>query len=214
MNRREADTLMSPIGNHGLFFCGFHIAKNTPEFQVTTMHYCGMRAEGELEMHQCLLYDSVDQGAKLLGVEYIVSDGTFRSLPDDEQKYWHPHTYEVLGGGLVAPVMSDEAEMDFMTDLLTTWGKSWHTWPDPTNPLPLGEPLLMWSLTGDGQADMEMIGERDKRFGVSTARAQTERCEAMGYEVPQVLPPESVATIGRQWTSTGEDRPTPRNRSV
>ena len=48
MSRREADTFMGPIGNHGLFFCGFHVAKNNPEFQVTTMHYCGMRAEGEL----------------------------------------------------------------------------------------------------------------------------------------------------------------------
>jgi hypothetical protein len=213
MNRREADTFMGPIGNHGLFFCGFHIAKRNPEFQVTTMHYCGMRGEGEHEMHQCLLYDSVGPGAKLLGVEYIVSDGTFRSLPGDEKKYWHPHTYEVLGGGLVAPAMSDEAELDFMTYLLTTWGKSWHTWPDPTTALPLGEPLLMWSLTGDGQADMEMIGERDKRFGVSTAKAQAERVEAMGYEVPQVPAPESVSAIGRQWAATGEDTPTPRKNS-
>ncbi len=109
--------------------------------------------------------------------------------------------------------MSDEAEMDFMTNLLTTRGKSWHIWPDPTTPLPLGEPLLMWSLTGHGQADMEMIGERDKQFGVSTTRAQAERCEAMGYEMPQVPPPQSVATIGRQWTASGEDRPTRRKSS-
>jgi hypothetical protein len=149
----------------------------------------------------------------LLGIEYIVSDKLFRSLPDEEKKYWHPHTYEVLGGALVAPVMSDQAEMDFMTYLLTTWGKTWHTWPDPTTPVPLGEPLLMWSLTGDGQADLELVAERDKQFGVSMAKVQAERVEAIGYEVPQVPPPKSVATIGRQWTATGEDRPTPRKKS-
>jgi hypothetical protein len=106
--------------------------------------------------------------------------------------------------------MSNEEEMEFMAYLLTTWGKSWQTWPDPTAPVPLGEPLLMWSLTGDGQADEEMVGERDERFGVSTARAQAERVGAFGYETPQIPPPKSVATIGRQWTATGEDRPTPR----
>jgi hypothetical protein len=209
VNRGELDKVMSPIGNHGLFFCGFHIAKENPEFQVTTMHYCGMRGEGEHEMHQCLLYDSVGPDAKLLGVEYIVTDKLFRSLADEEKKYWHPHTYEVLGGGLVAPVMSDQAELDFMTYLLTTWGKSWHTWPDPTTTVPLGEPMLMWSLTGDGQADANLIAERDKRFGVSTAKVQEKRVEALGYAVPQVPQPRSVATIGRQWTAEGEDMPTP-----
>jgi len=210
MNRLEVDQVMGPVRNHALFFCGFHVAKNNPEFQVTTMHYCAMRGEGDYEMHQCLLYDSIGAGAKLLGVEYIVPDKAFRSLPDEEKKYWHPHSYEVLGGGLVAPVMSDQAEIDFMTYLLTTWGKSWHTWPDPTTEVPLGEPRLMWSLTGDGQADSELIDERDRLFGVSTAETQAERVKAIGYEVPQVPQPRSVATIGRQWTASGEDRPTPR----
>ena len=212
MARRVADEFMGPIGNHDLFFCGFHVAKKNPEFQVTTMHYCGMRGEGDYAMHQCLLYDSVSPEAKLLGVEYIVSDKVFRSLGDEEKKYWHPHTYEVLGGGLVAPVMSNQAELDFMTYLLTTWGKSWHTWPDPTTQLPLGEPLLMWSLTGDGQADMKQIAERDKQFGVSTTKVQAERVEAIGYEVPQVPRPDSVATIGRQWTASGEDKPALRKK--
>jgi hypothetical protein len=32
-------------------------------------------------MHQCLLYDSVGPGAKLLGVEYIVSDKVLGVAP-------------------------------------------------------------------------------------------------------------------------------------
>jgi hypothetical protein len=171
-----------------------------------------MRGEGDHEMMQCLLYDSITPGAKLLGVEYMVPDKLFRSLPDEEKKYWHPHTYEVLGGQLVAPGMGDEAELELMKNLLTTWGKSWHTWPDPTTPVPLGEPRLMWAVTGDGQADKEMVAERDNRLGVSTAKIPAQRAEAIGYEVPQVPPPESVATVGRQWTATGEDKPTPRKR--
>ena len=126
---------------------------------------------------------------------------------------WHPHTYEVLGGGLVAPAMDGEAEMEFMNFLLTTWGKTWHTWPDPTTRVPLGEPLLMWSLTGDGQADKELVAERDKAFGVSTAEVRAKRVQAIEYEVPQVPPPTSIATIGRQWTAAGDDKPTPPMKS-
>jgi hypothetical protein len=213
MNRRDVDEFTAPVSNHSLFFCGFHCAKKNPKFQVTTMHYCGMRGDGDYEMHQCLLYDSVSPEAKLIGVEYIVSDKVFRSLPSEERKYWHPHTYEVLGGGLVAPSMSDHAEMDFMTYLLTTWGKTWQTWPDPATPVPMGEPLLMWSLTGDGQVNKKLVAERDKQFAVSTAEVQAQRVKALGYEVPQVPPPTSVAAIGRQWTASGEDGPTPRKKS-
>jgi hypothetical protein len=195
--------MWAPVSNHHLFFCGFHIAKKNPKFQVTTMHYCGIRGEGDSGMHQCLLYSSAGRDAKLLGVEYIIMDRLFQGLPDEEKKYWHPHTYEVLGGGLVAP-MGEEEEL---RDLLTTWGKTWHTWPDPTTAVPIGEPLLMWALTGDGQADKTMVAERDKEFAVSTAKIREKRVDAIGLEVPQVPPPESVEEIGRQWTATGKDEP-------
>lgn len=210
--KEGAEKFMVPIGNHHLFFCGFHVAKKNPKFQVTAMHYCGMRGEEGFEMHQCLLYDSVDKGAKLLGVEYIVSDKLFQTLPAEEKKYWHPHTYEVLGGGLIAPAMGEDAEANFMKALLTTWGKSWHTWPDPTTPVPMGEPILMWALTGDGQEDKKMVADRDKKFKVSTAKVRERRIEAIGLEVPQVPRPNSVETVGRQWTTSGEDKPTPRKK--
>jgi hypothetical protein len=205
---RSDNKMMAPVGNHSLFFCGFHIAKKNPRFQVTTMHYCGMRGEGDSAIHQCLLYSSAGSDAKLLGVEYIVVDKFFQGLPDEEKKYWHPHTYEVLGGGLVAPIMGEEEEQEFMENLLTTWGKSWHTWPDPTTSAPIGEPLLMWAFTGDGQADTTMVAERDKELAVSTANVREKRAEAFGLEVPQLPPPESVEEIGRQWTATGNDEPT------
>ena len=88
-------------------FCGIHIAKINPKFQLIVQHYCMSLSE---EMHQCLLYDSCEKNAKLLGVEYIVSDKIYRQLPDTEKKYWHPHTYEVLAGGLIAPSMKPDDE--------------------------------------------------------------------------------------------------------
>ena len=154
----------------------------------------------------------MEKGAKLLGVEYIVSGKLFQTLPAEEKKYWHPHTYEVLSGGLIAPAMGAEEEAKFMKGLLTTWGKSWHTWPDPTTPVPVGEPLLMWALTGDGQEDKKMIVERDKQFGVSTAEIRKKRVEAVGYDVPAVPQPKDLDAIGRQWTAAGEDKPMPHKK--
>lgn len=141
---------MPPIENVHLHFCGIHVAKSNPKFQLITQHYCSPVNE---EMHQCLLYDSAEKNARLLGIEYIISDNAFRKLPDTEKRFWHLHTYEVLGGGLIGPGMGADDEMKFMKFVLTTWGKTWHTWPDPRTPVPMGELLLMWSLMADDQVD-------------------------------------------------------------
>src|SRR5262249_29484943 len=132
---------LAPVANLHAHFCGIHLAKNDPTFQIATQHYCAQVSD---EVHQCVLFDSCEQGAKLLGVEYIISDRLYRELPDGEKKYWHAHTYEVLSGGLIAPGLAPEDEMKFMRALLTTWGKTWHTWPDPKTKVPVGEPLLIW----------------------------------------------------------------------
>jgi hypothetical protein len=119
----------------------------------------------------------------------------------------------VLAGGLIAPEMSRAEETDFMRQILTTWGKTWHTWPDPTTPIPLGEPLLMWALSADGQADAEVVRERDRQFNVSVAEIRKRRVEEIGYEVPRVPFPKSVDQVGRQWTARGPDVPTPSGRT-
>jgi hypothetical protein len=105
--------------------------------------------------------------------------------------------------------MSAEDELKFMRQVLTTWGKTWHTWPDPTTSVPLGEPILMWALSGDGQANEEVVRERDRRFNVSIAEIRRRRVREIGYDVPRVPFPRSPDEVGRQWTSTGPDAPTP-----
>lgn len=199
--------LMAPVQSLHAHFCGIHIAKSNPKFQLVAQHYCMSRSE---EMHQCLLYDSCEKNAKLLGVEYIISDRLYRELPDAEKKFWHPHTYEVLAGGLIAPSMKPEDELTFMKALLTTWGKTWHTWPDPRTAIPVGEPLLMWAVTGDGQLDETVVHARDKQFDVKSADIREQRCKSIGWEVPNVSLPRSLDQVGRQWTDAGEDKPTPR----
>lgn len=201
----------TPMTGPFAHFCGIHMAKKDPKFQLVVQHYCVAHSsghEGGDAMFQCVLFDSVEKNAKLLGVEYLISDKAYRALPQDEKKYWHAHTYEVLGGGLIAPAMSAEEELKFMKVVITTWGKAWHTWPDPKTAVPLGEPLLIWSLMADGQADEKVVAARDKEFGCTTAKIREKRCKELGLEVPKVSLPKSVDQVGRQWTDAGEDKAT------
>jgi hypothetical protein len=187
-------------------FCGIHAAKKDPKFQLITQHYCLL---GE-KVHQCLLFEKCDAGAKLLGVEYIISDEAYRKLDDAEKAYWHPHAYEVMGGGLTAPGMTPEKELEFMGVIMTTWGKTWHTWPDPSTEYPVGEPLLMWSLGADGQAAPGIVEARDKLFNVKADAIREARAKKFGFEVPNVPFPKDLKEVGRQWTASGEDKPTKR----
>jgi hypothetical protein len=211
-DRGDGAPVASPLGGPHAHFCGIHVAKSDPSFQLVVQHYCTAHAgEGHgHQLYQCLLFDSSERDAKLLGVEYIITDECYRTLPSAEQKYWHPHTYEVLSGGLIAPAMNSVAEMAFMKHVLTTWGKTWHTWPDPRTDVPLGEPMLVWSLGGDGQVDERLLAERDRRFGVSAAEIRARRVAAIGLEVPCISPPRSLDQVGRQWTDEGADLPTRR----
>lgn len=200
---KSGDKLMAAASGFHHHFCGIHAAKNNGKFQVVTQHYCLL---GE-KVHQCLLFEKCDAGAKLLGVEYIISDEAFQSLDDKEKAYWHPHAYEVMGGGLIAPSMTQDKELEFMGVIMNTWGKTWHTWPDPKTTYPVGEPLLMWSLGDDDQVIPAIVADRDKQFNVDTKKIREVRAKKFGFEVPQVPFPKDMKDVGRKWTASGPDEP-------
>jgi hypothetical protein len=201
-----------PLTGPHLHFCGIHMSKKNPKLQFVTQHYCAAHTGGaDGDVFQCVLFDGTGGNAKLVGVEYLISDAAYRKLPDVEKKFWHAHTYEVLGGGLIAPEMEPKDETAFMKVVLTTWGKAWHTWPDPSTTVPTGEPLLIWSIMGDGQVDPKVLANRDKQFKVETAKVREARVKEFGLEPPSVSLPKDVNAIGRQWTDTGDDKPTKKN---
>src|SRR5262245_61788206 len=198
-----------PLSGKPYPFCGIHMSKKNPNFQLITQHYCTAHTGGsEGDVFQCVLFDSTAKNAKLLGVEYLISDEAYRKLPAEEKKYWHAHTFEVLGGGLIAPGMPEKDEMAFMKVIINTWGKAWHTWPDPKSPVPVGEPMLIWSLMGDDHVDKGVLAERDKAFNVKCEKIREARAKEFGLEVPKVSKPASVDVLGRQWTNDGDDKPT------
>lgn len=197
-----------PMSAPHFHFCGIHMAKKNPKLQFVAQHYCAGHKRGDAgDVFQCVLFDGTGADARLIGVEYLISDEAYRKLPDEEKKYWHAHTYEVLSGGLIAPAMTQEEEMGFMKVVINTWGKAWHTWPDPSTSVPTGEPLLIWSLMGDGQVDEKVLAQRDKEFKCDTPKIREKREKAFGLEAPNVSPPKDVNAIGRMWTNEGEDKP-------
>ncbi len=192
-----------PVDKMHLYLCAFHVAKAHPEFQVEAHHYCSPQSG---DLHQCVVYDGRGPNAKLLGVEYIITGEAYAKLPAAEKKYWHPHAYEIVSGQLIAPDMPKQGDGAF-PGFLKTWGKTFHTWPDPATSYPMGEPILMWSAGGDGQVDPKLIAQRDQQFGISTSEIR-ERRKAYGLAVPNIPPPKSVDDLGHIWSATGPDEPT------
>ena len=201
-----------PLSGGHLHFCGIHMAKKDCKKQFVTQHYCAAHTgkDGD-KVFQCVLFDGTGPNAKLVGVEYLISDAAYRKLPEGEKKYWHAHTYEVLGGGLIGQKMKPQEEAAFMELIIDTWGKAWHTWPDPAKLAPEGEPMLIWSLMGDGQVDKDVLKKRDEEFQVDTAKIREARAKQFKWKVPNVALPKDENTIGRKWTNEGEDEPTKKN---
>jgi hypothetical protein len=166
----------TPLEDLHLDLCAFHVAKefdkDKRKSQVEAHHYCMPLSD---DLFQCIVLESNKPKARILGVEYIVTDRIYQKLPDGEKRYWHPHPYEVTSGLLVAPNLSPEEDTKLMEMVKTTWGKTWHTWPNPKESLPLGEPILMWAFDRDGQIDPQLIQKRDEDLKIDTKTIQKRR---------------------------------------
>ena len=75
-----------------------------------------------------MIYDSDRPCARLIGVEFVISDRLNAQLPADEQAMWHSHELEVKSGQLTMPRMPAAAELPVMAKLVTTYGQTWHFW--------------------------------------------------------------------------------------
>ncbi|MBT2325398.1 OBAP family protein [Variovorax paradoxus] len=163
----------APIEAINAYLDGFHFYNGDMQGQMEAHHYCSIVNE---ELIQCVIYDGNVKDAKLMGVEYIVSERLFNSLPTEEKALWHSHVHEVKSGQLIAPGIPAVAERELMKKLIGTYGKTWHTWhTDRQKELPHGVPQLMMGFTADGQANAEMVAARDKRFGIDSQEKKKER---------------------------------------
>ncbi len=180
-----ADAFQSrpPIAALNAYLDGFHFYNGQMNAQMEAHHYCSILNE---EVIQCVIYDGNMKDAKLMGVEYIISERLFATLPTAEKALWHSHVHEVKSGQLIAPGIPEPAEHALMEKLVHTYGKTWHTWhTDQDKELPLGMPQLMMGFTADGQADPLMIKQRNERFGIDSAAKKKARED---IPMPAILP--------------------------
>jgi hypothetical protein len=174
---------MPPLGSINAYLDGFHFYSGRMEQQMEAHHYCAILNE---EVIQCVIYDGNTKDAKLMGVEYIVSESLFAGLPTAEKALWHSHVHEVKSGQLIAPGIPEAAEHALMAKLVHTYGKTWHTWhTDSHDQLPLGMPQLMMGFTADGQSDPALVEARDQRFGINS---QDKRKVRADIQAPAIDP--------------------------
>jgi hypothetical protein len=176
-----------PVKQLSLHLVGFHPLKDDPRHQMEAHHFCDQVNE---EFAQCVLFDGHEDDARLNGIEYIISENLFESLPAGEKRYWHPHNYEILSGQLVAPGIPDAAEHEAMARKMNSYGKTWHVWKtgmpgEAGDALPHGEPHLAWSFNRDGEARPDLLSARDEKLGVSTGDKKEGRADLVAQAHPQ-----------------------------
>ncbi|CBG88305.1 OBAP family protein [Citrobacter rodentium] len=162
-----------PIDAISAYLDGFHFYNGDKNGQMEAHHYVTVLNE---EVMQAVIYDGNTKDARLMGVEYIISERLFNALPPEEKKLWHSHQYEVKSGSLVAPGLPAVADKALMSKIVNTYGKTWHTWhTDRDKTLPLGIPALMMGFTGEGQLDPALLADRDRRLGIDTSEVKQQR---------------------------------------
>ena len=117
----------------------------------------------------------------------MITPGLFETLDAEERKLWHSHVFEVKSGMLIMPGPNtlpnaawEVAETKEMEEVVGLYGKTYHFWQvDRGDQLPLGKPELMMSFTEPGQCPSpgfeEVVGERDKRYGVDHGQKAKKR---------------------------------------
>lgn len=161
----------APLQPFDVYVLGFHPLKEQPDRQMESHHFCHQMSE---DFAQCTLFNGNTRNSRLNGIEYIISEKLFETLPTEERKYWHPHNGEILSGQLIAPGIPAPAEKALMRQKMNSYGKTWHVWNTghegmAGDQLPLGTAMLAWSFNRDGEALSAMVERRDRAMGVNSA---------------------------------------------
>ena len=160
-----------PLDAMSTYLNGFHMYADEMGRQVEASHFC---IHLRHDLHQCVIFDRNAPDARLIGIEYIISEERFASFPTTRS-----------GCGTATTTRSSPAcwsprgsliwrSTPTSSDLVTTYGKTFHTWQYDRDDFPYGIPQLMMGFTEDGQADEALIHDRDRRLGISTAAQAAE----------------------------------------
>jgi hypothetical protein len=141
-----ANNTAGPVGG----FTGYATVKNhVYDAPLLDVHiYCGTASGGILA--SCLVFDGNSTNATLIGIEYIISDKQYASLPDREKPNWTPVSEEARSD-LRFPNLTPQQIQGFFKYLEGAYTKLIITW-DPKDNLPLYPPqIIIESLIGHNE---------------------------------------------------------------
>jgi hypothetical protein len=128
-----------------LTFAGAHCWPNRPGSPWVARRDCEPLNNA---VSHYLLYDGPGPDARLVGVEYLVSDEVYRRMPADEKLYWHAHECERDAGLLSSPSPPRSDAKATRVEVGTLWGKVYRTWVSGGD-FPRGPSWPFWSDTGE-----------------------------------------------------------------
>jgi hypothetical protein len=116
------------------------VRHNFDDPSLRVEHFCKPH---DRVMMVCQLYDSNSANATLIGIEYIITQEQYDSLPNREKPYWHAHREELRPerADPRVPELSPEQAQAEMAKMFPTWGKVIITWI-PSDDLPSFPPQV------------------------------------------------------------------------
>jgi Protein of unknown function (DUF1264) len=72
----------APVEKIAMYLNGFHVSQDDPKMQMEAHHYCNQANE---DLAQCLLFDGNTADARMIGIEYVISEKLYNTLPAGEK---------------------------------------------------------------------------------------------------------------------------------
>ncbi|KAL3739791.1 hypothetical protein ACJRO7_021111 [Eucalyptus globulus] len=163
-------------------------------------HAC--RSQLNQDFLRCTVYDGDGHHVCLIGVEYIMSERVFETLPSEKQKLWPSHAYEIKSGLWIHPRVPDFVEKvepgswPRLMESSDAHGRLTEV-RRSGDKLPIGAPVLMTSpqSSGWGLLKPDVVMKRDDRCGVRADQLKATR--------EDIKEPERHHPRADHWTRNG-----------
>jgi len=162
----------APMNSFKTHLCSIFLKPGDWNKQIPVHEYMSHINE---DVMQSVIMDSDRKDARMIGVEYVITEKLFQQLPEEEKKLWHSKAYAAKSGLIVAPQLPWTAEHKLMEDLTPTYGKSFMFWDKHSDKLPMGVPSIIIEPNRDGMVKTDLIRWRDDVLGINTEKERKNR---------------------------------------
>lgn len=107
--------------------------------RVPVHHFCKTINNDLIE---CLLFDSDEANANLVGVETIITKNFWATFTPEQQKEWHDHATEIIEAEATLPETIPEKAAEIVEFLKGTRGRVIYFWNFPKENYPVARPFL------------------------------------------------------------------------